>query len=485
MDKNKKSSVFETLVKSVTHSDYQNFIRHYASKSKNFKSDFELFFADKDSRIDVGEKYAELVRKLIRRYSSGGYIDYRDSYGLSKEIDRLLETGLGYVEKNNFWDSFALAKAVLKPMMSTMEYCDDSNGNLGGNIENTIDLFEKIISADKVAVTLKEDVFNFLEAELSNKMYFDYGDFGYHLFPLFQNLAMQLGKATFFLAFIDAQIATLTGEYDNYRREYFKKSKIKFFQQTGNVAEVEKLVQQNLDIVEVRMGVLNKAIKKRDFVGAKKLIHDGIKIAEAKSHPGTVSQWQKELLRIAVLEKDITAIRNYTKGFAFDRGFSIEYYNQWKNTFATHEWKPIVEDHIDKVTARVMKEWGKNEMWHPAHPPLLQNLAPIFILEKYWNRLLVLVQQANNLNTTLEYHQHLVKAYPSELLTIYLPALEDYGVRANNRDEYADLVKKMKRVMKDIPEGKEKILLVAKKLKERFSTKPRRPAMIDELSKIV
>ena len=484
---NKKSTIFETLVQLVTHKDYQNFIRHYATKNKNLKTEFELFFAAKDSRIDVGEKYSELVQKLIRKYSSGGYVEYSNSYGLSREMNKLLETGRGYIEKNNFRDSFGLAKAVLKPMMLTMEYCDDSNGNLGCIIENTIDLLEKIISVDKVAVALKEDVFNFLEAELSNKMYFDYGDFGYQLFPLFQKLAVQLGKQTVFLAFIDAQIATLSGEYDNYKREYCKKSKIEFFRQIGNVAEAEKLVLQNLDIVEVRMNVLNEAIEKGNFGAAKKLIYEGIKIAEAKSHPGTVSEWQKELLRIAVLEKDISTMRNYTKDFAFDRGFSVEYYNQWKNTFAAHEWKPIIENHIDKVTARVEKEWNKNKntMWHSAHPPLLQKLAPIFIQEKYWNRLLVLVQQANNLNSTLEYHHHLVKAYPSELLTIYLPALEDFGIRASNRDEYVDLVQKMRKIMKDIPDGKEKIVLVAKRLKERFSTKPRRPAMIEELSKIM
>ena len=116
---------------------------------------------------------------------------------------------------------------------------------------------------------------------------------------------------------------------------------------------------------------------------------------------------------------------------------------------------------------------------------MLQTLAPIYILEKYWDRLLALVQQVNNLNTTLEYHQQLLKDYPSELLAIYLPALEEYGVHANGRGEYADLVNKMKKIIKDIPEGERKILNIAKRLKERFSVKPRRPAMIEELDKIL
>jgi hypothetical protein len=98
--------------------------------------------------------------------------------------------------------------------------------------------------------------------------------------------------------------------------------------------------------------------------------------------------------------------------------------------------------------------------------------------------LLPLVQQANELNTTLQYHTHLVKQYPAELLTIYLPALEKYGNKVSDRSGYADLVQKMRIIITSIPEGKEKILAVAQKLKTTYSVKPRRPAMIEELDKL-
>lgn len=486
--KDEKKDVFETLLQSVTNNDYQNFIRYYAAKNKNFKTEFELFFADRDSRIDVEKKYSELLQKLIQKYSSRGCIEYRASFGLSKEIDKLLGTGLGYVAKNNFRDAFALAKAVLKPMMEAIQNCDDSNGNLGGNIDSAIELLERIIDADTVAINIKEELFNFLLKELNEKIYFDYGDFGYHLFSLFQKLAVQLDKAAALLTFVDAQVLKLTGENDGYRKEYFQKSKIEFFQQTGKNDEAEKLVQQSMDIVEVRMEVINKTISKKDFATAKKLVAEGIKIAESKAHPGTVAQWEKELLRIAMLEKDTATIRHYTKHFSFDRGFSVEYYQQWKNTFTAPEWKATIENYINETIQNVREEWNKNKhkSWRPAsYPPLLQTLAPIYILEKYWDRLLALVQQVNNLNTTLEYHQQLLKDYPSELLAIYLPALEEYGVHANGRGEYTDLVNKMKNIIKDIPQGERKILNIAKRLKERFSVKPRRPAMIEELDKIL
>ncbi len=486
--KTPKKDIFENLLQTINAKEFQDFVRSYATKNKNFKTEFELFFAEKDNRIDVEKKYDDLIRKIISKYTERGFIHYRASFGLSKEIDKMLDGGTANAAKNNFKDAFALAKVVLKAMMEAITACDDSNGYLGGTIDNAINLFAAIAEAKTAAIDIKDQVFYFLRIELNDKEYFNYGDFGYNLFSIFQNLAVQLNKPEAFLGFIDTQIPKLIGDFENYRKEYYQKSKIEFLKATGKTEEAGKLVLQNLDIVEVRQGEVNNAIDKKDFAAAKKLIAGGIKIANEKNHPGTVSQWEKELLRIAVLEKDISTIRHYTKYFAFDRGFSKDYYQQWKKTFPVAEWKEVIESHIEKTIEKITYDWSqkKNSYWRPSnHPPLLEGLAPVYIEEKYWDRLLALVQQANNLNTTLGYHSYLVSIYPTELLKLYLPALEEYGLKSNGRSDYAYLAEKMKTVMKDIPEGKEKIVAIAQSLIQKFSYKPRRPAMIEELNKVL
>ncbi len=129
-------------------------------------------------------------------------------------------------------------------------------------------------------------------------------------------------------------------------------------------------------------------------------------------------------LRIAVLENDIKLIRHYARYFTFDRGFIKQYYNQWKATFSADEW----------------------------------------------------------IGTILQYNSFLSKYYPAELLAIYLPAFELSGDKASTRNQYADLVRKMKKVIKDMPQFKADILGLAEKLKSKY---PRRPAMVDELSTIL
>jgi SWIM zinc finger len=483
--KTKKVDVFETLLQTLTKKDFENFIKDYSTKNKDVKNAFELFFAEKDSRIDVVKKYDEIVKKLIRNNThSYGFLESNKVY---KELNLILKNGQALVSKNNCKDAFAIAKAILRPIMDTVANNDDSDGYISSIIENTAELLHNIITNNQTAIDLKETIFIYLQNELKDKIYFDYGDIGYCVFSVYKDLAVQLKNATMFLNFIDEKVKTLIGEYDNYEKEYFQKSKISFLREIGKVEDADKLVLENIDIVEVRMELVNVAIKKKKYDEAKRLIAEGIIVAEKKEHPGTVSVWEKELLRIAQIENDVLTVRKFTKYFTFDRGFSSEYYEQWKQSYKQQEWAAIIEIEIKAITKKVTEEWEtrKHKMWNPTnYPPLLQYLAPIYIQEKYWDRLFVLVQQVNELDTTLKYQQYLIKDYKKELIKIYIPALEEHGKKTNDRNSYHDLANKMKIIIKTIPESKDKVIEVAKKLIQMFSVKPRRPAMIEELSRV-
>ncbi len=108
--KQAKNTPFERLLQKIKLDEYRAFILHYASKNTDFKTEFEVYFSGKDDSIDVSRKYAGLIQKLIRRYSDGGFVDYRASYGLAKEADRLLDTGYEMAGKKNFRDAFLMVK---------------------------------------------------------------------------------------------------------------------------------------------------------------------------------------------------------------------------------------------------------------------------------------------------------------------------------------------------------------------------------------
>ncbi len=474
---------FDNLLAKVTHKEYKEFVKSYASKNKDFKSAFELAFANKDENVDLGKKYLTALKRIIKKNSDRGFVGYHDARGLVGDIGTLLADVENLLEKQHFRDAFAISSAMLKEIMNVIQYCDDSDGLIGDTVSEIILLINTV--AKNAPRPLQEAVFEFLMKELKDNEYFEYGDFGYELFGIFEYLGFNLSKSSEFINYVDILLLQFTaGPYDDFKRNFFTTRKIEFLRLSGNSAEVEKLILQNLEIVEVRQGEVNRYIDKRDYTVAKKLINDGIALALKKGHSGTASNWQTELLRIAVLENNISEIRIYTKHFAFDSGFSVAYYSQWKATFTKNEWPAIIEEHIAATVIKITaaNEVNKGKSWYTDNLSLLTVLGPIYIKEGFWDRLLDLVKKETGLDVILHYNTYLSKHYPTEMLALLLPAFELEADRASSRSHYAYLVAKMKKLIKEMPQFKDGVIAVSEKLKSKYA---RRPAMVDELSKIV
>ena len=67
------------------------------------------------------------------------------------------------------------------------------------------------------------------------------------------------------------------------------------------------------------------------------------------------------------------------------------------------------------------------------------------------------------------------------MIEMYIPMFLKKEETGNDRSGYADLVREMKKVIKDIPSSSAQIQAIAQQLREKF---PRRPAMLDELSRL-
>lgn len=475
---------FKELVQKISLEEYQTFILTHAAGNKEFKSLFERYFSDKDDNIDVSRSYTRHIKKVILDNSEREYIDYRSIHRLANEINKLLDEGRELMQKGQFRNVFLLVRSVLTEVIELVTYSDDSSGYIGDIIFSSIELIKEVAEAEGVRTDLLEELFNFVGSAVNSAVYFEYGDFGYSMVDVYHTLAIKLGKEKLYLKYIDEKLKASSVDEESYRENYFLMRKIELLRATGNVNEAEKLVRKNLHIVDVRQGEVARLIGEKMLEAAKKLIVEGIEIARKNEHPRTVTLWEKNLLDIAVLENDKKIIRHYTKHFAFDQGFHLIYYNQWKSSFTVAEWEEEIENYIAERIAVIELQYQKNKgnAWYSPDTLLLDVLGPIYVEEKYWDRLLSLMSKESDLNRLLQYHQYLLNIYPLQLLTIYLPALERRGDTVGNRREYADLAIKMMMIIETIPDGKDEVIAVAREINRKYS---RRPAMIEELNKVI
>lgn len=475
-----KKMTFESLLEKINLKEYQDFIMLYAKKDKNFKDTFELHFAEKDNSFDFEKKYTDLIKKAIKNHTSRGFIDYYASNKLGKELKNYVNIIQQYLASKNYRDAFVLSKVMIREVSSVFEYCDDSNGYVAGCVEDALNLLSQLIEAS-VSVEFKETIAVFMKEELQKPVYFNYGDFGYTLIDLFADLSINIHKPNDFLAFIDIKIQK--AKNDDYDRKIFIRKKIQFLTEMGQEKEAQTLMHQNIEISEIRAIKINESIEAGEYEKAKQLLAEGIEIAEKKKHPGTVNQWEKELLRIAVLEKDVVMIRYFSRKFALDRSLDTSYYNQWKNTYPKQEWTAIIESEITTFITKVNEAGKKYALSnvYQLNSTMLHYLAPIYVQENYLDRLLELVQKEHYLDNLLSYYPYLKKQYPKEILEVLVPVLEKTGEQSDGRSQYKNLANKMQFLIKDFPESKEQILEVTLKLKAKY---PHRPAMIDEFNKL-
>lgn len=440
--------------------------------------------ADKAGDISEGRKYTELCREIIKGYTKGGFIDRNSANSLAKELGTLTGESRFLIDNRELPDAFIVLQALLPEVIKVFSHCDDSGGNIGDVIFQGIELIKVITKTEGIDAALQEDIFDFISASVSRNVYFDYGDFGYEMVDLYQSLALKLGKEQTYLKYVEEQIVSVSPDEDPYRKKYFLVRKIVFLKAIGRAGEARLLSQQHLDIADVRKEEVNSLIDRKEFSEAKRLLFEGIEIAKQKRFPGIVTEWEKELLRIAELENDVNRIRYYAKRFAFDMGFDQHYYHQWKNTFNAAEWKIEIENYIEEVTKKVESQYqeDKGSAWYFPETKLLELLAPVFIEEQLPDRILALLRKETDLNVVLKYHTYLADQYPSELLAIYLPAFERYGDVSGGRGHFQALAAHMKTVMDAIPEGKQAIIALAKELSRKY---PRRPALAEELIAII
>lgn len=481
--KSKKLTIAE-LVQQVEANELRAFLTEYATTDKTFATKLQLHFAAKDDRIDVGKHYTELIKKLVREQSGRhGFIEYRATFKLAKEVDVLLATCTKLIGQQNFKDALTLGFVLLREMMTVLTESDDSAGNIGGSVSGAVDLLRDLALADDLAPPLRRQLFDELATELTDNRYFDYGDAGLWMLDVTYQTALRLPEPDLFLALIDRLMPLHKSSTSTFYQDQLRTMRVKFLRDIGRTDEADRQMQASMDIVAVRAEAVEEAIRTKQYDRAKTLLLEGIRIAEGKQHPGTVSGWEKELLTIAEAENSVHEIRRLTKRFAFDSRFDAGFFRRWKATFPPDEWADEYRFLVERIRREEAEEaktrrpgWG-----YSAGDALLARLGPLLVEEKQWAYLLALVQQAPRLDALKQLLPYLAGPYPAEMLALFLPAIRRVAEQASTRPDYKNVASLITLVRKHIADSQTPTNALIHELKATFI---KRPAMQDELSSI-
>lgn len=463
-----KSQVEEFLdiLKIVPQKELVTFIKNFALNNDRFINEFLVHFTEL-SGTKKKNYYKAWIRKIVKSYSGRhGFIDYESSFPLFSQINSLLKKAEQFFDKNNIDEAIDICKSVIEEVPVIVQYMDDSAGFSSSIVDWAFSLIEK--NLHQMQPSKKEMLLNYCLQEFYKKKYTDF-DWQSQFLALMPYLVMNSSQEKKFFAAL-AETEKKVSKENNWLWTYhivqLKMATLKYFLITERKEEARKFALDNIEFHEFRNFLIDDALEKKKSDQAKELIYGGIDAALKDDLPGIVADYKKRLLKIAQLSKNETDIRKYAEELFFKEHFDFQYYEILKSTYGKSEWNEIVEKLIDKIN-RIAVHGSADSI-----------LARIYIQEKYWNRLLKLLEmQSDDLHFVDEFSKHIAKNYPDELLKIYERAVTAYARKTgrNYYNEIAQVLKKMQKIT-----GGEKVVgkLVAN-FKEKY---PRRRAMMEILN---
>lgn len=413
------------------------------------------------------EKAGSELRAMIRREAGRDrYIDYRGANRIGRYGYTMVDEAMREVEKGDILHGVYSAFAVLDGLVPTLNYCDDSSGEIGGAIEGAFDLLIAIVERP-----LDENVRKYLyDTAVTTHANGTYSGWDWHMSMI--ELAIKAAKSTAETSQLKKLIAEIEqkekgSEYTLQKTQLFM---VGILKKSDGVDAANKYMLQNIANPDIRKILIEREIAQGNYHQAKQFANDGIK-CDNKRYPGLVSQWRNYLLLIAKKSGDTPSIIELATHFLLYehlRSPFEEYYNALKDNTSTALWPARFES--------LMSQLERGDMWSTG-----VTAYNIYILEQMWGRLLAFVQRRASLRLISDAEKYLKKLYPSELATLYIDGTIAFLAEYNSvsRPKYKEACRYLRRAIKLGERAK-----TEKAVEQLRALYPQRRALMEELDNL-
>jgi hypothetical protein len=442
------------IFKKANREELSDYLRELISADRTLLNKTLLHFQSYSGKEVTAKDYVSQFNAIIKKYSSGGFIDYRAARGFSSETWELIESlKAPHISAKVCVDScFEILTCMMKKVV---EAIDDSSGDLTDISDHITIIIEgaypKLTKAQQKDC-FKKVLFWVFESELS-----DYGLDQHldYLLPLWSR-----NNADYRNLYLQALDKGLFNIQSSWKEEEICKNKFNLFLDWAKIDEAENFALEKIEIPYFRKIFVDKAIEDKDYETARSLINTGIKLATTKSHWGVVTDWREILIDIAKKTKDVGRIREEIMKLMEDSRFEMKRYRQLKTSYPADEWQTVQAEYAKKIVGRFNNPDAQAEIH--AEENQLRELFDLIQNDEY---------RASSLFKM--YLPILSKEFPEESSNFYAIIIH-HELKKTDRKVYEQAVRDIKALQK-LPVGE----AIAKQLiKEAIAQYKNRPTML-------
>ncbi|MEC5308260.1 SWIM zinc finger family protein [Bacillus thuringiensis] len=421
----------------------------------------KLLFQHASDHSDVNS-CSQIINEYIHAVQDRGFIEYRDVSYAVQGAELVLEKVDQTVTDGDTVKAVHMCIIVLSMMIDMLQGCDDSDGIVGGIIDESIASIDHIVSTyiDTMSESTQQQIFQILLQEASHERHDDWNEWEFALL----NICIYFCTNPEWRRQLDDTLEQMIssnskeGWSGTYRTSQCKKIQLQLIQLYDGSSKEEAFIQTNLQYSEFREKAIQHAFHLCEYEKVIKLCLDGEQ--QDKNALGLLKKWNT--YRYEAYE-NLGDIENQRKlGLAFVLKDDFTYYEKLKVLYDPSSWLEIREYILSTFESTAYR----SHMYES-----------ILILERLPNKLLAYCQK--HPATILHLYESLLPDYPSETHQIFITHMQDLAQVARDRKMYKNICQIIQTYQRV---GDKK--LVQEFIEQLKQTYHKRPAFLDELKKI-
>ncbi|WP_010191591.1 SWIM zinc finger family protein [Bacillus sp. m3-13] len=454
-DQNSQTNLHSVL-NDLSKKELIKIIEELTEKDLAWRDTLLVRYATGDEKHDL-ERCRKLIASIVRKYTEKGFINFRRVSSFTRELEEVLQQ---IYRTKDILLALDLAFLLLREAMKAFQYADDSDGDIGNLVTETMEAIEDTILRESLTTEQRTKAFHKLIDLSESNIFEGWEDFQTDLLSIVSDLATTNELREKLTAYIYEIIET--NEEDSYKKYYSERLLNILFsliEEHGDESEVESFMQENLKYSSFREKLIEKHFENMEY---EKIINLTLEAeAKDKTLAGLVIQWKKiryEAYKNLSLKNEQLLL---AKELLLHGEF--EYYEELKG-LNDSEHTSFYQD--IKSELKEAQSWSAQGVF-------------LKLIETENDNAEILEYVKRNPQRIENYTKRLVDEFPDEVNELYVQYILGQAKSSSNRKQYQQVCKVLRQYKKI--SGREKQESIIQDLQQLYSN---RPAFMDELNKI-
>ena len=466
--KRKGVNDIELLLSELDKKQLCDFIRIECANDRHFQQRFLSLgtgFLTSPKFCDYHARIIDVIEEFGDRH---GFVEYSKTFRLNRAICQIIDEADVAIQ-NYQWD---LAQVILDSIATSGEdilYCgDDSAGELGDILHYCFQKWHELSSDELLPEGKKSELFELFLTHFAEGCLKEF-DWWWDWIQMAIQLADDEEMQGRIIQELDKVINIKGDEWGiNYNRQVAQRHKLEIMSKRGTPEEQFKFMCENVSNPDFRRRLLQMAWDRGDYKEVLRLAVDGA--THDSNYAGLVNDWHKWELKVYLQTHDHAGSLRLYQYFFFNGGrfgeeaYSMEnIYGQMKSIVLEDEWNDFVET--------LIKDAASSRSYF--------RMLFIYSQEKMWDRYRDYLRKSPVIHELDDAPEEVWELYKDELIQLYTACVKNFFQRASSRNSYCEGVSMLRKLINY--GGRTE---VGKIINEQKARVPRRPALIDELSKL-